>query len=138
VTTGVVAGYPPSDGLWATPQTTLAGLVAKHRRPEYDAPEALIEAIAVHDAGAVPVAFLTDLDTTAGSSGSPTLDAHGHLVGVVFDGNRESLAADWRYDPARTRTLCVDVRYLSWLLAHDPDAAWLHERLSGPPRTTRR
>lgn len=150
ITFGRVTGYAPRDGLVATPKTTLAGLVCKDLGPDYDAPDALIAAAAkVHAAptaggtgsdpgrkyfdpelGDIPVNFLSDVDTTGGNSGSPTLDANGDLVGLVFDGNYESMAADWQYDARTTRSIHVDIRYILWLLSLDPNASWITAELT--------
>ena len=129
ITFGKVRGYAPRDGLVAVPQTTLGGLVAKHRTPDYEAPAAVVAAAERTPTG--PVNFLSDVDTTGGNSGSPTLDARGRLVGVVFDGNYESMAADWQFDPAVTRSIHVDVRFVLWLLALDPAASWIATELRG-------
>src|SRR3546814_14546208 len=56
----------------------------------------------------VPVNFLSDVDTTGGNSGSPTLNAKGELVGLLFDGNYESLSAGWIFNPELTRSIHVD------------------------------
>ena len=66
--------------------------------------------------GEVPVDFLSDLDITNGNSGSSTLNGRGELVGLAFDGNIESMASDWIFQPAITRTIHVDIRYIEWLL----------------------
>ena len=66
--------------------------------------------------GSVPVNFLSDLDITGGNSGSPVLDAHGKLVGLAFDGNWESVASNWVFDPAMTRMISVDQRYMRWIM----------------------
>jgi hypothetical protein len=124
LTFGQVVGYTPQDGLVALPQTTLSGLLAKHRLPAYEAPAWLLEAAERRAEsrwfdpalGDVPVDFLSDVDTTGGNSGSPTLDADGRLIGLLFDGTYESMAADWLYDPATTRSVHVDLRYIAWVL----------------------
>ncbi|MCB9698601.1 MAG: S46 family peptidase [Alphaproteobacteria bacterium] len=133
VTVGRVMGYAPRDGLVATPITTVRGLVAKDRLPLYTAPPELLEWAAQEpdpdlveaSVGDVPIAFLSDVDTTGGNSGSATLDGKGALVGLIFDGNYESMTADWLYDPALTRSVHVDIRYVQWLMRHQPDAAWI-------------
>jgi hypothetical protein len=133
VTFGEVEGYAPRDGLLATPRTRLAGLVAKDRLDTYTAPEWLVAAAAAAPESRwadpvlkdVPVNFVTSLDTTGGNSGSATLNAEGRLIGLVFDGNYESMSADWQFDPATTRSIHIDVRYLLWLLSLDPDAKWI-------------
>jgi hypothetical protein len=137
ITFGSVEGYRVRDGLVATPLTGLAGIVEKDRLPEYEAPPPLRAALArpvdprwlEPSIGDGAVNFLSSLDTTGGNSGSATLNAEGRLVGLVFDGNYESMAADWQFDPAVTRTVHVDVRYLGWWLSQDPRGAWILSEL---------
>lgn len=136
-TFGAVKGYSPADGVLYTPQTTLPGLVAKAGPAPFDAPARLLAAAAGESSsrwvdpalGHVPVDFLSDLDTTGGNSGSATLNHKGELVGLVFDGNYESMSADWIFDPALTRTIHVDVRYLLWTLEEVEGAAALVKEL---------
>ena len=64
----------------------------------------------------IPVNFLTDNDITGGNSGSPVLNAKGELVGLAFDGNKESLAGDTYFVESMNRCICVDIRYVLWLL----------------------
>lgn len=124
VTYGTVQGAPAADGLCYEPFTTLQGFVAKAGDAPFDAPAELVEAArsgpesrwADPELGDVPVNFLSDLDTTGGNSGSPTLDGRGRLVGLLFDGTWESVQADWAYDQETTRSIHLDVRYLGWLL----------------------
>jgi hypothetical protein len=130
VTFGKVRGYAPRDGLIATPFTTLAGWTAKHRGPHYEGPGWLASAIEAHPTH--PVNFLSDVDTTGGNSGSATLNARGELVGLLFDGNYESMAADWQFDDATTRSVHVDVRYLLWLIEQQ-GGAWILGELDRAP-----
>ena len=112
-------------------------MVAKAGPAPFDAPERLLTAASREASsrwvdpalGHVPVDFLTDLDTTGGNSGSATLNHKGELVGLVFDGNYESMSADWIFDPALTRTIHVDVRYLLWTLEEVEGAASLVKEL---------
>jgi hypothetical protein len=60
----------------------------------------------------VPVNFLTTNDATGGNSGSPVIDGQGRLVGVLFDCNYESIAADYMFNPSVTRAISVDIRYV--------------------------
>ena len=64
----------------------------------------------------VPVNFLSDLDITGGNSGSPVLNGKGELVGLAFDGNWESVSSNWVFDPAMTRMISVDHRYMQWIM----------------------
>jgi len=125
VTYGNVFGGSPKDGLIYEPFTRLSGIVEKDTgEAPFDAPKrqlALIEAgdfgdYALDELGSVPVNFLTDLDSTGGNSGSPTLDAEGNLVGLLFDGTIESVNSDWNFDPRTTRSIHVDSRYMLWVM----------------------
>ena len=42
----------------------------------------------------------------------------GELVGLLFDGNWESIVADWDFIPAVTRAIHVDIRYVLWIMEH--------------------
>jgi len=64
----------------------------------------------------VPVDFLSDVDTTGGNSGSPTLNGNGELCGLLFDGTYESLGSDFVVDPKITRSIHVDAVYMLWVM----------------------
>ena len=126
LTFGRVEGYKPKDATWYTPQTTLGGVVEKETGKEpFENPKALLAAAAdpaktrpyvdaeVKD---VPVNFLSTCDTTGGNSGSPTLNAKGELVGLLFDGNYESIDSDFVFNPAMTRSIHVDAQYMLWVM----------------------
>jgi hypothetical protein len=139
ITYGHVTGYVPRDGVAYTPFTTLEGLAAKATDAEpFDAPKAELDAIRARKyagradpaLGTVPVNFLTDTDITGGNSGSPTLDADGELVGLAFDGNLESVAGNWLFDPALKRTIHVDMRYVLWLMENVEPAPRLLQEMS--------
>jgi len=120
-----VGGYQPRDGVFYTPQTTLAGVAEKDTGVEpFNAPKPILAAAQerrfgrwqdprLHD---VPVDFLADADTTGGNSGSPVINGRGELVGVNFDRVWENVANDLGYNPDVARNVNVDVRYLLWIL----------------------
>jgi len=125
VTYGTIQGYAPRDAVYYAPFTTLAGVLEKTTGVEpFDTPSAQVEAIraqkgaALRDQtlGDVPVNFLSDLDVTGGNSGSPTLNARGELVGLLFDMTWESVASNWVFNPALTRAIHVDARYMVWVM----------------------
>lgn len=126
ITFGRVEGYKPKDATWYTPQTTLRGVVEKETGKEpFESPKPLLAAAAdPSKTGAyvdaevkdVPVNFLSTCDTTGGNSGSPTLNAKGELVGLLFDGNYESIDADFLFNPAMTRSIHVDAQYMLWVM----------------------
>ena len=115
----------------AAPQVRLAIDRARELFIDAARPQVLYEAIAAADygpyasesIGSLPVNFLSDVDTTGGNSGSATLDDHGRLVGLLFDGNWESMISDWDFLPEVTRSIHVDVRYTLWVMDRI-DHAW--------------
>ena len=66
----------------------------------------------------VPVNFLSSADTTGGNSGSAVMNGQGELVGLNFDSTYESITKDWYFNPAITRAIHVDIRYVLWLMEH--------------------
>jgi hypothetical protein len=125
VTYGTVQGYSPRDAVFYTPFTTVRGVVEKDtgERP-FDAPPALLQAIgekrfgkyADDKLGSVVIDFLSNVDTTGGNSGSPTLNGKGELVGLLFDGVFESIIADWAFEPESSRSIHADIRYVLWIM----------------------
>ena len=125
VTYGTVLGGSPMDGLIYEPFTRLEGILEKDSGvAPFNAPAKLLERARAEDygtyrldsIGSVPVNFLSDLDSTGGNSGSPTLNANGELVGLLFDGTLESVVSDWDFNPRTTRTIHVDTRYMLWVM----------------------
>jgi hypothetical protein len=146
VTFGRVGGYRPRDGVEYLPFTTLAGLAAKATSvAPFDAPARQLERIRAEAGtrwrdpglGDVPVNFLADLDITGGNSGSATLNARGELVGLIFDMTWDSVASNWRFDPAMTRSIHVDIRYLGWVLSEFDRAEALLKELGMAERRGR-
>ena len=46
------------------------------------------------------------------------LNGRGELIGLAFDGNKESLASDLYYVEGYSKCVCVDIRYVLWILKH--------------------
>lgn len=120
-----VKGYEPRDGVLYLPHTTLAGLLHKETGKEpFASPAALLAAAQRrrdsrwHDATLrdVPVCFLIDGDTTGGNSGSPVVNGRGELIGLNFDRVFEAVAGDFGWHPDRSRNICVDARFLAWVI----------------------
>ncbi|NOY23260.1 MAG: S46 family peptidase [Acidobacteria bacterium] len=126
-TYGSIMGYSPKEAIWYRPFTTLAGVVEKETgKTPFASPKKLLELYRDKDFGTygdpalggnVPVDFLTDNDTTGGNSGSPTLNGKGQLIGLLFDGNYESISADYYFNPALTRSIVADADYMVFILA---------------------
>lgn len=105
---GKVAGY---GGLPYT--TRLRGLYeteAAHRGQfPYRVPESWARAKSKLNLD-TPFNFVCTADIIGGNSGSPVVDRTGDVVGLIFDGNIESLVLDFLYTEDRARALAVDTR----------------------------
>ena len=143
ITFGNVMGYAKRDGSRQLPFTRLEEVAEKATGKEpFDAPQAQLDAIRAKrygglvdkKLGTVPVNFLCDLDITGGNSGSPVLDAQGRLVGLAFDGNWESVSSNWVFDPAVTRMISVDQRYMRWIMQEVFPAPQLLQELGVPAK----
>ena len=96
--------------------TTYGGLFAraaeKQETPPFDLPPRWREAQTRLAADAAFLAtgfnFASTADIIGGNSGSPVVNAAGQLVGVIFDGNIDSLVLDVAYDDRRARAVAVD------------------------------
>lgn len=134
ITIGRVEGYSPKDAVTMQPFTSLRGVLEKETGKEpFASPKSLLAAAAKsgHD---IPVNFLSTCDTTGGNSGSPTLNAQGELVGLLFDGNYESIDADFLFNPAMTRSIHVDTRYMLWIMEAVDGAKELMRELGVEPK----
>jgi len=141
VTYGQVKSVAAKDGVTWTPFTTLKGVVAKHTgEGEFNVPERQREAVKALRAGKtspymdaalkdVPVNFLSTVDTTGGNSGSPTLNAKGEFVGLLFDGTYDTIASDFLYDTVNTRSIHADVRYMLWVMSEVDGASHLVQEM---------
>ena len=114
---GRVQAMEPWDGVYTHWQSTARGLREKYNPANYDFayPEAFARVLPPPD---FPVNFLTDLDITGGNSGSPVMNAKGELIGLAFDGNKESLASNYQSVAGYNMCVCVDIRYVLWILEH--------------------
>ena len=75
--------------------------------------------------GNLRTCFLTNLDITGGNSGSPVLDADGNLIGLAFDGNWEAMSGDVIFEPELQRCICVDIRYVLFMMDKFGGAGYL-------------
>ena len=110
---GTVRGWTAEDGTEVPAFTTLGGTFdrAKARAgdPAFELPKSWLDARAKIDAG-TPFNFVSTNDIIGGNSGSPIVDADGEVVGLIFDGNLDSLAGDVVFDGTRNRATSVDAR----------------------------
>jgi hypothetical protein len=106
---GTVEGYP-YNGTIAPPFTTFYGLYDRaasfSNKPPFDLTPREAAGRDKLDLS-TPFNFVTTGDIIGGNSGSPVVNREGEVVGLVFDGNIESMAGDYVYDGTRNRTVAV-------------------------------
>jgi hypothetical protein len=109
---GVVTGYD-YNGTRAPAFTTIYGLYDRHyshrAKEDWALPDRWLDPPVGLDLE-TPINFVSTADIIGGNSGSPVLDRDLEVVGVVFDGNIESLPGDYIYVPERNRSVTVDAR----------------------------
>ena len=106
---GTVDGYP-YNGTIAPPFTTFYGL---YDRADSFGNKAPFNLTPKEEAGlsklnlSTPLDFVSTGDIIGGNSGSPVVNREGELVGLIFDGNIESMAGDFVYDGTKNRAVAV-------------------------------
>ena len=127
ITYGTVGGYEPYDGVICDWKTTPAGILEKYQPGDFDFTLNDRQYLLYRkgdwgrwgsgeDGSQMYVNFLTDNDITGGNSGSPVLNSKGELIGLAFDGNKESLASDVYCTPGYNKCVCVDIRFILWTI----------------------
>jgi len=120
-TYGPVKGYSPRDAVWYLPQTTLKGVIEKDTGNfPFAVPEKIKELWKARDFGRyadarlgdVPACLLNTTNVTGGNSGSPTLNARGEQIGIIFDMTYESVIGDYYVIPELQRSISVDIRWV--------------------------
>jgi hypothetical protein len=132
---GTVKRYP-MNGTIAPPQTTLFGLYDRSLgfsgQPPFNLPRRFVERRDRLDLS-TPVNFVTTNDIIGGNSGSPVVNRQGELVGLIFDGNIESLVGTYVYNEENNRAVAVHSAFLIEALRKLYDADALANALEGQP-----
>ncbi|MBL7811508.1 MAG: S46 family peptidase [Bacteroidetes bacterium] len=128
LTYGYIKRYKPNDAEIHMPYTTLNGIFEKaNTQPDYRLPAVVADNLRVEnvpamlrdpETGEVTVAFLYNLDTTGGNSGSPVLDAEGNLIGVNFDRAFTATINDYAWNDKYSRSIGCDIRYVLYVLKY--------------------
>ena len=138
LTYGSVQDCKPANAVTYDYITTLDGVMEKYKPGdwEFDVPADLIKLWENKDYGRyadengdLVVNFITTNDITGGNSGSPVIDAEGNLVGLAFDGNWEAMSGDLSFENEVQRTICMDARYLVFIIDKMANAQNLMQEL---------
>jgi hypothetical protein len=128
---GVVKGYE-QDGERIEPGTTFAGAFAhadKHKgQDDFELPKSWYNAKSELDLG-TQLNFVCTADIIGGNSGSPVVNRAGELVGLIFDGNIQSLTSDYLYTDAQGRAVSVSAVGIREALKSIYDAGSLASQL---------
>jgi hypothetical protein len=138
MTYGQVLDYYPADAVHYDYLTTLGGVMEKEdpNSEEFIVEPKLKELYENKDFGiygtdgVLYVNFLTNHDITGGNSGSPVINADGHLIGIAFDGNWEAMSGDIAFEPELQRTISVDARYVLFIIDKFAGAKHLIEEMT--------
>jgi hypothetical protein len=130
---GTVKGYP-MNGTIAPSKTTLYGLYDRsfsfYQKPPFNLPERFLRRRDRLDL-TTPVNFVTTNDVVGGNSGSPVVNRDGELVGLIFDGNIESLVGTYVYNEENNRSVAVHTAFIMEALRNLYDVEALASELEG-------
>jgi hypothetical protein len=109
---GAVKGYQ-ENGKAVPPFTTFAGIynvsAAHGNKDPYELPQRWLDSKSAINLS-TPFNFVSTNDITGGNSGSPVINKNAELVGLIFDGNIQSLVGNFIFDETVNRAVSVDSR----------------------------
>jgi hypothetical protein len=145
VTYGKAVGFVDRKGVQVPFTTYLGGLftLAEERgnKGDFALPSTLVtwrqevgEEAFQSQYARLPVNFVSTNDTTGGNSGSALLNSKLEIVGLLFDGNEDSIVSDWVYSEKAGRSINTDIRFALTLAKEVHGAGWIVEELMNPER----
>jgi hypothetical protein len=130
---GVAKGYE-ENGKHIPFETTFAGLYERakehNNQPPFDLPERWVKCKDKLDLN-TPFNFVCTADIIGGNSGSPVVNRDAELVGIIFDGNIQSLVLDFVYTEEQARAVSVCSRAIVEALRKVYDAGKLADEITG-------
>jgi nicotinamide mononucleotide adenylyltransferase len=130
---GAVKGYQ-ENGKSIPFETNIGGAyehAAEHNnQPPYNLPESWMKSKANLDLK-TPLNFVSTADIIGGNSGSPTVNKKGEVVGIIFDGNIESLPWNFAFSDVQGRAVSVDSLGIQAALRKVYGASALADELMG-------
>ena len=106
---GTVKGYP-MNGTIAPYKTVYGGLFTRSlefdNKGDFELPQNYLDKKKKINP-ATPLNFVSTCDIIGGNSGSPVINTSGEIVGLIFDGNIESLVGRFVYDETANRAVSV-------------------------------
>jgi hypothetical protein len=128
---GVVRGYE-QDGKQIPALTNFAGLYQRstehNNQPPFDLPQRWIDKKSALNLE-TKYNFVSDADIIGGNSGSPVVNKANEFVGIIFDGNIQSLVLDCIYADKQARAVSVDSAAITEALRKVYDAGALADEL---------